>query len=47
MAYIGPETTLPLASSMAAFLGIGLIFWRRIINLAKLILQFRRRKSAD
>lgn len=47
MAYIGPETTLPLASSMAAFLGIGLIFWRRILNLAKAIFQSRRRKSED
>jgi hypothetical protein len=46
MAYVGPETTLPIASSLAAFLGIGLIFWRRCVNAAKaFFVQFRRRRD--
>lgn len=31
--YIGPETTLPLASSLVAALGLGLIMWSRIVGL--------------
>jgi hypothetical protein len=46
MAYIGPETTLPVASSLAAFLGIGLIFWRRIFDVAKSAFN-RRDHSTD
>jgi len=44
MAYIGPETTLPVASSLAAGLGIALLFWRRILGMARALIHSRRKK---
>jgi hypothetical protein len=34
-AYLGPETTLPLTSVLAATVGILLIFWRSVLGLGK------------
>lgn len=33
--YLGPETIMPLASILAAVVGISLIFWRFIVNFIK------------
>lgn len=41
--YLGPETTLPLASALAAIIGVLLIFWRRALVVASKI--FRAVKS--
>jgi hypothetical protein len=38
-AYLGPETTLPLTSVLAAVVGILLIFWRYVLGLGKRIFQ--------
>lgn len=42
--YIGPETTLPLASALAAIIGILLMVWHRAVALARRIWQFLTRK---
>jgi len=34
-AYLGPETTLPFTSVLAAVVGILLIFWRYVLGLGK------------
>jgi hypothetical protein len=33
--YIGPETMLPLASALAAILGVLLMFWQRFVGLLR------------
>lgn len=33
--YLGPETMLPLASSIAAITGAVLLFWRRIVKFVR------------
>ncbi|MGW8266343.1 MAG: hypothetical protein ACWGSQ_08250, partial [Longimicrobiales bacterium] len=33
--YFGPETYLPLASTIAAGAGALMIFWRRLVGLAR------------
>lgn len=33
--YIGPETSMPIASALAAIAGILLIFWRRTVALLR------------
>lgn len=35
MLYFGPETYLPLASIVAAGVGVVLTFWRRMVALAR------------
>jgi hypothetical protein len=37
--YLGPETIMPLASILAAVIGVLLIFWRSIANLFKRIFK--------
>jgi hypothetical protein len=38
-AYLGPETTLPLTSVLAAVVGILLIFWRYVLGLGQRVFQ--------
>lgn len=33
--YIGPDAVLPFASAVAAAAGIALMFWRRLVGLAR------------
>ena len=37
--YIGPEAFLPLTSALAAIAGAVLIFWNRVVGLARKIRQ--------
>ena len=37
--YFGPETTMPLASALAAVVGIGLIFWNRAVGFTRKTIQ--------
>jgi hypothetical protein len=43
--YLGPETTLPVASFLAAALGFFLLFWQRTVICVRKIFQslFRRK----
>lgn len=38
--YMGPETTLPLASAIAAIVGFLLIVWHRAVALVRKVWQF-------
>jgi len=42
--YVGPETMIPFLSFLAAFFGVILMFWRRIMGLARKVFQFTRSK---
>lgn len=42
--YLGPETVMPLASILAALVGILLIGWRYIVNFLKQAFKFIRAK---
>jgi hypothetical protein len=33
--YVGPETLMPLASALAAVVGVALMFWRKTVGLAR------------
>jgi hypothetical protein len=33
--YIGPEVMMPLASVLAAITGLLLMFWRRVVDIAR------------
>lgn len=35
--YIGPEVFLPLTSAIAAIVGVVLMFWNRVVGLARKI----------
>jgi hypothetical protein len=35
--YIGPEAFLPLTSAIAAIVGVVLMFWNRVVGLARKI----------
>lgn len=35
LAYLGPETLMPVASALAAFGGLILLFWRRMVGLMR------------
>jgi hypothetical protein len=37
--YLGPESIMPLASAIAAIIGIILIFWRAIFTRAKKLIR--------
>ena len=37
--YIGPETIMPLASVLAAVTGVLLMFWRRVVGVARMTMQ--------
>jgi hypothetical protein len=43
--YLGPETVLPVASVLAAVLGVLLIFWRHVVALARKAMRALRRRS--
>ncbi len=50
LGYIGPETMLPLASILAAGLGVILMFWKYIIQLIRRMFGAifgRKKKNAD
>ena len=42
--YIGPETTLPLASALAAIVGILLMVWHRAVAVIRKMWQLFTRK---
>jgi len=42
--YIGPETMLPLASALAAIVGVLLIVWHRVLGLVRKLWLFLRNK---
>ncbi|HEU4563505.1 MAG TPA: hypothetical protein VFS05_02610 [Gemmatimonadaceae bacterium] len=35
--YIGPDTLMPVASAFAAIAGVILMFWRRVVDVVKLM----------
>jgi hypothetical protein len=35
--YIGPDTLVPVASAFAAIAGFVLMFWRRLVWMAKML----------
>lgn len=39
VAYLGPNTVLPLASALAASIGIVLVFWRYIVGLVRKVFR--------
>jgi len=45
--YLGPETILPLASILAAVVGVLLIFWQYIVRLVCRAFQFCRGKVSQ
>lgn len=42
--YLGPDTTLPLASALAAIVGMLLIVWQRAVALARKVWLLFRKK---
>lgn len=44
LGYLGPETTLPLLSFIAAVIGVILIFWKQVVGLARRAFRFVREK---
>jgi hypothetical protein len=45
--YLGPETIMPLASVLAAFIGVVLIFWRFMVGLIRKIFRLVRGLVSD
>jgi hypothetical protein len=45
--YLGPETTLPLASALAAVIGFVLIVWRRAVGIAGRAFRSLRKKASS
>jgi hypothetical protein len=45
--YIGPDLLMPLASALAAIAGVLVMFWQRVVLLARLVWTkiFRRRRE--
>ncbi len=41
--YIGPETIMPLASALAAVGGVLLMFWRKVVGVTRLTVQWMSR----
>lgn len=37
--YIGPDALMPIASFFAAIAGVVLMFWRRIVGAARMLLS--------
>ena len=37
--YIGPETLMPLASALAAVVGVLLMFWRKTVAIVRMGVQ--------
>lgn len=44
-AYLGPETTLPLASLLGTLVGIVLIFWQFLLGFAKKLFRMLVKKG--
>ena len=44
MLYFGPETYMPLASAVAAGVGVVLAFWRRLVGLTRRAFSRRGRR---
>jgi hypothetical protein len=42
--YIGPDTAMPLASGLAAAVGLVLIFWQYVVAMCKRVVGYVRRK---
>lgn len=42
--YIGPDAVVPFASAVAAAVGMALMFWRRLVGLARRALDAVKRK---
>ncbi|NOT07679.1 MAG: hypothetical protein HOP28_05655 [Gemmatimonadales bacterium] len=38
--YLGPETAMPLASAIAAVVGVAVMFWNRTVAAAKAVGRF-------
>jgi hypothetical protein len=36
--YIGPDALMPVASFLAAVVGVVLMFWRRLVGAARMLL---------
>ena len=47
LAYLGPDSIMPLASALAAVLGVLLIFWRYIKNLFLKLLKRGKPANAE
>jgi hypothetical protein len=45
VAYVGPDTVLPLASTVAAVVGAVLVFWGYLVSLVKKAFKFLVRKG--
>jgi len=46
LGYIGPESTLPLASALAAVVGVALMGWNYLLLAGKkLVVRLRRTRS--
>ena len=45
IAYIGPETVLPLTSALAAIGGVLLMFWQRFVGLLRWLWRLFVRKQ--
>lgn len=47
--YLGPNTVMPLASILAAIVGVILIFWRFIVRFIRFVYQsvFRRKNETN
>lgn len=45
--YTGPESILPVASSLAAVIGFVLIVWRRLVAFISRLMNFCQRKLAQ
>jgi hypothetical protein len=44
--YVGPELMLPLTSALAAIVGVLLMFWHRVMGLARsVVAMFHRTKE--
>ena len=43
--YLGPDTALPLASAVAAVVGVAVMFWNRTVSVVKRIVRVFGRKG--
>lgn len=42
--YFGPETLMPVASALAAVVGVLLMFWRKTVGVCRTALRFVARR---
>jgi hypothetical protein len=43
--YIGPDALLPVTSAIAAITGVALMFWHRIVGLARRVLRMKSQRK--